>query len=174
MRLDDGRVLLVGGSTEPDRVLSSTEIFDPATNRFSRAGDLGTARRKHATVGLSDGRVLVMGGSSERDYAGRFNTTEVFTPSTNSFTPGPRMSRDRFKFGDAVAVLPDGRVLIAGEASTAEVFDPRTNTWQSVRGDLGANWSFMTATTLQDGRVLLAGGYDDRIRLTDRAWLYQP
>lgn len=174
VRLSDGRVLLVGGSAEPDRVLSSAEIFDPATNRFSRAGDLGTARRKHASIGLPDGRVLVVGGSSERDYAGRFNTTEVFNPSTNRFMPGPRMSRDRFKFGDAVAVLPDGRVLTAGGASTAEVFDPRTNTWQGVRGDLGANWSFMTATTLQDGRVLLVGGYDDRIRLTDRAWLYQP
>jgi hypothetical protein len=173
-RLSDGRVLLVGGSAEANRVLASAELFDPTTNRFSQVPDLGTARRKHATVGLPDGRVLVVGGSSERDSAGRFNTTEVFHPSTNRFTPGPRMSRDRFKFGDAVAVLPDGRVLTAGGASTAEVFDPRTNTWQSVRGDLGANWSFMTATTLQDGRVLLVGGYDDRIRLTDRAWLYQP
>jgi UDP-N-acetylglucosamine enolpyruvyl transferase len=33
---------------------------------------------------------------------------------------------------------------------------------------------FVTATVLRDGRVLVAGGYDEQIRSTARAWLVTP
>ena len=41
-------------------------------------------------------------------------------------------------------------------------FDPRH----------GAALAFSTATGLPGGSVLIAGGYDERIRPTSRAWLY--
>ena len=31
-----------------------------------------------------------------------------------------------------------------------------------------------TATTLADGRVLIAGGYDEDLRVTRRTWVYGP
>ena len=63
--------------------------------------------------------------------------------------------------------LLDGRVLVAGGYGrkftsgpvfdTAEVYDPGSDTW-SATGKLTVPRAYHTATTLADGRVLLAGG----------------
>jgi hypothetical protein len=70
---------------------------------------------------------------------------------------------------DAVAApLPDGRVLIAGgkttykdksgkSTKTTEIFDPVTSTFSRGPG-MNAPRAEFTATVLEDGRVVLAGG----------------
>lgn len=63
--LPDGRVLLAGGSWSDGqdwRILSSTEIYDPATGEFSPAGSMGTPRMGHGATLLNDGRVLIASG----------------------------------------------------------------------------------------------------------------
>ncbi len=64
--LADGRVLITGGYwTNGDHwsVLSSAEVYDPATGTFSPIGSMGTARAGHTATRLGDGRVLIAGGS---------------------------------------------------------------------------------------------------------------
>jgi hypothetical protein len=64
--LPDGRVFIAGGYWSDGqnwRVLSSTEMFDPATGKFSSIGSMGTPRQGHTATLLDDGRVLVAGGS---------------------------------------------------------------------------------------------------------------
>ncbi|MEI7970745.1 MAG: kelch repeat-containing protein [Betaproteobacteria bacterium] len=65
-RLSDGRVLVVGGESgggpSPDRLLPSSEIFDPITRHWSPAPRLPRALREHATVLLGNGAVLLVGG----------------------------------------------------------------------------------------------------------------
>ncbi|MEQ9318767.1 MAG: kelch repeat-containing protein, partial [Polyangiaceae bacterium] len=61
-------------------------------------------------------------------------------------------------------LLSDGRVLVAGgldgvPLSSAEVFDPMTETW-SVTGALTGARHSHDGALLNDGRVLVAGGYD--------------
>jgi len=65
----------------------------------------------------------------------------------------------------SATLLPDGRVLIAGGASSdasilasAEIYDPATATFRAT-GSLGAARRMHTATLLPDARVLLVGGY---------------
>jgi hypothetical protein len=84
------------------------------------------------------------------------------------------MALRRFKLGDTLALLPTGEVLVAGGGERPEVYDPATGTFRPADGTLGAPWSFATTTPLPDGRVLIAGGYDDRINPTARAWVYEP
>jgi Galactose oxidase, central domain/WD40-like Beta Propeller Repeat len=63
--LPDGRVLIAGGYSSDGnrwRVLSSTEMFDPATDGYSPIGSMGTPRSDHTATRLDDGTVLIVGG----------------------------------------------------------------------------------------------------------------
>jgi hypothetical protein len=62
------------------------------------------------------------------------------------------------------AVLPDGRVAVAGGGPGLEVLDLDAGTSQEVTGRDGVA-SFSTVGLL-GASVLVLGGYDERIRLT--------
>ena len=66
--LEDGRLLIVGGHETPSRKLDSAEIYDPASQTWSSAGNMSAKRGEgHKATLLSDGRVLVMGDIDEPD-----------------------------------------------------------------------------------------------------------
>lgn len=126
VRLRDGRVLVVGGHNGRRgnlTILASAEIFDPATGRFSRTGDMRVRRHKHDGVLLSDGQVLITGGSDERDDRGIDQSTKLFNPKAGRFEAGPGMKIVRFKHSGSSVLLPGGLVLIAGGAPQAETYD---------------------------------------------------
>ncbi|MEM7308529.1 MAG: kelch repeat-containing protein [Planctomycetota bacterium] len=73
--------------------------------------------------------------------------------------------------GHTATTLPDGRVLIVGgdepdmagvltALDTMEVFDPQTQRFTALSSTLTAPRSTHTATLLDDGRVLVVGGYN--------------
>jgi hypothetical protein len=152
--LADGKVLVVGGGTSP----SSAEIFDPATNIFSSAGIGATTspRVGAAAAPLPDGRVLIAGGGPPA-------SAEVFNPATKTFSAVGPMTMERLD--PAAAPLPDGRVLVVGGSNgvtytnTAEIFDPKTNSFSSAGvGNMTDGRYAPIAAPLPDGRVLVAGG----------------
>lgn len=175
VRLPGGKVLVVGGSDRNERVLASAELFDARTLRFTRVGPMKTARHKHAVVALPGGRALVLGGSNELDFRGRYASAEVFSLSARRFVRVGRMLGARFKIdGSAVPVGRGPRsVLIAGGGEEVEVYRDRGRRFVRI-GATGARLSFATATKLADGTVLFAGGYDDDIHVSRRAWLIRP
>jgi hypothetical protein len=116
--LADGRVLFTGGFT-PQGVTASAELYDPATNTFAPTGQMTAKRQKHAAVRIEDGRVLIVGGSDEHDYGGRYASMELFTPTSGTFAATVPMEAARYKISDAVTLLADGEVLIAGDGARA-------------------------------------------------------
>ncbi len=161
--LNDGRVLIVGGTAPGAPALDSAMVWDPVRGTFASAGTLEIARSGHTATLMDDGRVLIVGGDADVDapVAG----VEVWDPATNSFASAGTLAAPRS--AHTATLLPDGRVaVIAGEGkrtlSSVEVWDPRTGgvVW-SVPGPLQTARSDHTATLLADGRVLLAGGVDD-------------
>jgi len=79
----------------------------------------------------------------------------------------------RFKLADAVASLRNGGLVVGGGNAVVERFDGKRLSF-SKTAELPDSYYFATATPLGDGRVLIAGGYDDRIAATDGAWVFSP
>jgi hypothetical protein len=180
--LHDGRVLVVGGGGEGYASQTSADVYDPATGRFSPTGSMKTGRWLHTATLLQDGRVLVVGGRSPKDSV--YASAEIYDPSTGRFGSAGSMNAGRQQH--TATLLPDGRVLIAGGywsdgqkwlvLSSTEIYDPATMTFSPI-GSMGAPRDGHTATLLNDGRVLIAGGEDIGNSggvAVESAVLYQP
>lgn len=163
--LADGRVLVVGGIEASNdvtgKVLASAELYDPATNTWTTAAPMRVARARHAAILLADHRVLVIGGNdvAYSAFSNYFATAELYDPTRQSWSPAGSMNYARtFPTG---TVLPDGRVLVVGDAGvnerTAEIFDPRNERW-SLAPDPGVGRAEHVAVRLRNGAVLVAGG----------------
>lgn len=163
VRLDDGRVLAVGGYSPGEALLASAEVYSPATGRWEKTGDLPQPRAYFGHVKLQDGRVLVTGGytggPTKRTYLA---TTALYDPKTGLWSESGPMRHKRGGF--AIALVAGGRVLVSGgvaegalELKSAELFDPATETWQSA-APLNVARRNHRATLLADGSVLVIGG----------------
>ena len=159
--LADGSVLLTGGESRPSRATRlAVRVLPDGTLR--RVGPLLTGRFKHAVVTLPSGEALVIGGTTDdRDLLA---DTEVFDPATDRFRPGPRLQAGRYKLSGA-AVLPDGRVVVAGSGPGVEVIDPRTGRGRVV-SEAGRGRASFSTVGVSRGTVRIIGGYDEAIRLT--------
>lgn len=179
--LGNGMVLVTGGMTNAPsetQTLASAELFDPVKRSFSPVENMHTVRAKHSAALLSDGNVIVMGGTDVRLVRGKKASAEIYDPAKRQFAQTGNMNTARYKIRDAVVVLRDGRVLVAGGGAQVEVYDPATGVFRLVKGDLGAARHYATATLLADGRVLFTGGYAsgnaDGLIAEAGAWIYQP
>ena len=175
--LPDGRVLVIGGGANGPTGLhasNAAEIVDPSSGLSKPTGSLADARYKHAVIALRDGGILAIGGSDERDSRGKLDSVERYDPATARFTATGRLGSKRYKIGNAVVLLRDGRVLIAGGAERSEVFDPSTGRAVQSGPQFGGSLNFASATLIAGGEVLIAGGYyEDGIRMNRSAWLLQ-
>jgi N-acetylneuraminic acid mutarotase len=149
--LPDGDVLVAGGYTATDYiadVLSSAEIYDPATGIWTPTGSMLVAGNGLKATALPNGLVLVTGfdGSSP----------ELFDPTTGTWSDsGPLPVAGLY--GLAV-LLHTGEVLLTGGPDGASaLYEPTTNSW-SATGPLDGTRFGSTATVLADGDVLVAGG----------------
>lgn len=96
----------------------STARWDPGTAAWIPASPMNAGRSDYAAVALSDGRALVVGGVDTRtfDRWRSYSSAYVFDATTpkGAWTKVGLMGTARA--APAVALLPDGRVLVAGGA----------------------------------------------------------
>ena len=156
--LHNGHVLIAGGENGNQDV-NSAEEFDPQTERFSPVGNLASARAKAAAVTLQDGTVLIIGGQSAGPQGAALQTSERFDPRTRRFHPDATMHEARYKIDGSVVLLTNGDVLVTGGSKRAEMYDAAQKRFMIVRGSLGIDRHFATASLLKDGSVFIAGGY---------------
>jgi len=159
--LPNGKVLVVGGENQSGKLMSA-ELYDPTSGTFSATGSMTVARYDHTATLLPDGEVLIAGGYSSSEAVA---SAELYNPNTGTFTATGSMTSPRAVH--AATLLPGGRVLITGGydadpypnmLQSAELYDPKTGTFATT-GSMDVYRAGHTATLLNDGEVLLSGGY---------------
>jgi hypothetical protein len=171
--LNDGTVLIAGGINCPAAggctYLASAEIYDPANKLFTNTGSLAAPRSAPAVL-LQNGKVLIAGGY-ECDSAGNcasLSSAEIYDPTSHTFAPAANMTSARN--GHTMTLLHNGQVLIAGgetcvsaasctALNTAELYDPIQGLFTPT-GSLSAQRYNASATALNSGLILIAGGFD--------------
>ena len=116
----------------------------------------------HSATLLPNGKVLIVGGINQQGDS--LSSAELFDPSSNTFSATGSLGTPRAHH--TATLLPNGKVLIAGgrfnmdegvTLQSIEIYDPTTATFSSF-GSMIAQREQHTATVLNNGTVLLAGG----------------
>lgn len=153
---NNGEFLVVGGD-------KGIQNFDVEANAFSMTSYFGNPSHGRVATLLQDGDVLISGGWQSQHTFGVYNKSLDRIHEFNTGMVVPRV-------GHTATLLNNGKVLLAGgwegggswtgtnASYTAEVFDPETQE-STVVGSMHAPRAWHTATLLEDGRVLIVGGY---------------
>ena len=158
-------VLVAGGTTDGSAVVSTADLYDPATNTWRATGAMTVARRGHTATLLSNGKVLVTGGT---DGTAVLKSAEIYDPATGQWTATTGTMRFTRRWHTAT-LLTDGSVLIVGGivgsettggvttdgSKITEIFDG--SAFSSVTSQLPSAVQGHTATLLSNGSVLVAG-----------------
>jgi hypothetical protein len=159
--LQNGKVLITGGMSCQGVYQAATEIYDPASARFTAAAALPSARIWGTTATLlPDGKVLLVGGSNGSSCN---QTADLYDPSTNTFRGAVNMTTSRCS--PAAVLLRTGEVLIVGgdqspdskTLATAELYHPSASTFTAT-GSMHTPRDYFAAVLLKDGKVLVLGG----------------
>ena len=123
MKMRDGRVLVLGGSTDENRLIVA------ATGAFNRAGRSPPPESGYSATLLDDGRVLIAGGNDPTKGVGLgpsfrrgVKTALLYDPSRGTFAPTGFMNVGRTS--QAAIKLKDGRVLVVDWGGSTELYDP--------------------------------------------------
>jgi hypothetical protein len=181
-KLDDGRLLILGGCNTGGVVHASGEIYDHDAGTLTPIAPMSTPRSGHAATLLSDGRVLVTGGLLDYQIAlssldaaldTAQDTAEIYDPATDTWTPTANTMSSR-RGGHDQVVWHDGRVLVVSGINqgitdggsgletavltpNCDWFDPATDTF-SPAPPISNGAAFFGHSFLDDGRLLVTGG----------------
>ena len=167
----DGSVVVCsgwnGGGDDPMTHLLETAVrWSPGGREWASLPDLPEKRQLPASVSLPDGRTLAIGGYT--DVGGQLQVVAsvvVLAAGGSEWSALAPMAQARVS--TTAAVLPDGKVLVAGVRSTvepdsalktAELYDPATNAWTALP-DMAHERSQFGMCMLPSGRVAVMGGY---------------
>lgn len=165
----DGKVLIVGGQ-DGSSILSTAEIYDPATGTFALTGSMTRARTAHSATLLPNGRVLIAGGRGPLgstksggcplpSSCGELTSAEIYDPSSGTFT----VTEDMIAVGGPAVLLPNGKVFISGgelrfvTAAQAQLYDTSSGTFSATKARTPLR---ELATLLANSQVLLTGHAD--------------
>lgn len=160
--------------------LSATATVAVTAAEFTAAGKMSTARYYPTASLLPNGQVFIAGGmNDDYDFS---NPAELYDPATGKFNDAGQVSRIQH----SATVLANGDVLLAGgyaifnagasygPSNTADLRKAGSGVIQPT-GNMNSLRAAHSATLLQDGRVLLAGGYaGDTHKPIQAADLYDP
>jgi N-acetylneuraminic acid mutarotase len=173
--LRNGNVLVSGGNIDRTpcadvcvTTIGGSEIYDPSTGQWTSVGEMTIPRSFFTTTLLPNGRVLAVGGRIHTgpgyfDY-GAIAFADLYAPATGKWKATRTMTISREDHSSVL--LSNGQVLAIGgttvnfngiTVASTELYDPATDAWTAT-GSMLQDRERHTATVLQSGQVLVAGG----------------
>jgi len=176
--LTNGNILVAGGQDNLGNVLDTAELYDPAAGKFIAVNNPMSDRRMfHTATLLLNGKVLVVGGATNLS-GDTTSSADIYDPASNSFTPAT-FPMDHQRAAHTATLFTSsplaGKVLITGgvggssfyfKDSSAEIYDPATQEFLLLSSFMNEPRSLHTATLLDDGSVLLAGGFNGSVAVS--------
>ncbi|HEX6403789.1 MAG TPA: fibronectin type III domain-containing protein [Pseudonocardiaceae bacterium] len=160
VQLPDGRIMTAGGwgsTTTGQQGLVDTDIFDPATQAWTRVANMHLPRWYPDLVELPDGRYVAISGNSTN--AGTWaDTPEVYDPKANTWTLLSNVStsqvhEEEYPFS---YLTPNGKVFTIGPSEDQSFFlDVGNQTWTPVGASGVVNGS---SVMYRPGKILYSGG----------------
>ena len=150
---------------------------------FVPTGSMTAGRISHTATLLNNGKVLITGGAININTLTFItDSAELYDPATGTFTGAGRMTTVRE--GSTATLLNNGQVLIVGGdngdcdssncvLASAELYNPSTGTFTAT-GNMTDTRTEHTATLLNNGKVLMAGGFNGDMADLASAELYDP
>jgi hypothetical protein len=112
--LQNGMVLVAGGTDSHAHELASAELYDPASRTWTVTGSLNTARGRHTATLLQNGMVLLAGGQDINGFS--LASAELYDPASGTWTTAGSLNTERWLH--TATLLQNGMVLVAGGDGT--------------------------------------------------------
>ncbi len=168
-----------GGDTNDNSSTSSvlTQTIQSGGNFVATSGQMQSSRYGQTATRSTTGQVLITGGISS---SGVVSSADLYSLASQTFAPANAMNVARWLH--TATLLNDGTVLVAGGSDlvneetldSAEIYNPATGTFTLLSNTLSTARVGHTATLLNNGQVLIVGGYDPETGLIADAELYDP
>lgn len=135
-KLKNGLELIAGGYIRSEilfptnHYLSSAELYDPKSGKWTETGEMTTPRYDHAAALLPSGKVLVAGGGGEK---GLVLSAELYDPTTEKWTKTGPLKKPMA--GGQIFVQPDGAATYHTgfhPPFEKELYDPAGGTWEEI------------------------------------------
>lgn len=179
----NGNALIIGSPNFQGKQ-PIVEIYDAKLNKFRQIKNMNIPRILPTIVTLKDNKLLILGGTK---WAGAHELlqSEIFDPEKETFELSGKMNLfgwfNEERGGYSATLVPSGKVLLAGGSigygefarvvDDIEIYDPKTGIFTKKK--MRTPRIGHSATLLNDGRVLIAGGRDRHDQVLNSAEIYE-
>ncbi|MEN9809081.1 MAG: hypothetical protein RLZZ488_648 [Pseudomonadota bacterium] len=178
VRRADGRSMFIGGSSDYETAIRSTDVYDAKTNTFSAGADMIRDRSGHTAISLADGRIVVIGGTDGNYY---HDSIEIWDPTSGKFHEIDSLLTTPRAFHSAILVNEKTIAIIGGESGPShadpernsefldsiELLDVATLTASTFEHTMNTPRIYHSSALLADGRILISGGLKAPARSSD-------
>jgi N-acetylneuraminic acid mutarotase len=162
----NNEIYVIGGSVG-NGFVGNNEVYDPASNTWETKASMPTPRAD-LSAAVVNNKIYLVGGkiySNASPYSIETSLTEIYDPSTNTWTTGTPLPTPIYGYASAVM---DGKIYVVGGSRNAgpvdsnQVYDPQSDNW-TLEANLPELETFAAAAATQNymapSRLYFIGGF---------------